>query len=136
VKPPLLFLGALTLALQGSADCPAVAQPAAARRSALLEHAREGAKAIPALAAALQDANLVVRRTAVRLLSEAGPPAHPALTDALANSDMLVRHTALLALCNPLTLESLPPLETATNDKMSSQARSRECLSPFAGPAG
>lgn len=88
----------------------------AARRTGLIAHADRGADAIPALAAALEDENLVVRRTAVRLLVELGAPAQPALGGALANSDALVRRAALSAVCDPPTPERLPHLRTAVVD--------------------
>lgn len=88
----------------------------AARRDALLRQADRGRAAIPALSAALNDENLVVRRTAVRLLVEAGAPAMKALTKALDNSDALVRRAALVALCDPPGPQSLPHLAKAITD--------------------
>jgi hypothetical protein len=82
----------------------------------LLQQAAKGASAVPALAAALQDENLVVRRTAVRLLVELGEPARPALADALTNTDVLVRRTAVSCLCDPPTADALPHLKTALQD--------------------
>jgi len=94
----------------------AARQPAAARRATLLREAARGPGAIPALSAALQDENLVVRRTAVRALAELGAPARLALAGALDNTDVLVRRTALRALCDPPRAESLPALSTALKD--------------------
>ncbi|MCE5240793.1 HEAT repeat domain-containing protein [bacterium] len=120
MKTPLVHLGVLLLGLQLGALAAGQAAPAtsspAARRMALIQQANQGAAAVPALAAGLQDANLVVRRTAVRLLIEAGTPARPALTGALDNADALVRRAALSALCDPLTAEALPHLKKGLAD--------------------
>ncbi|NCO35439.1 MAG: hypothetical protein AUJ92_14140 [Armatimonadetes bacterium CG2_30_59_28] len=86
------------------------------RRNALIQQAAKGTAAIPALSAALQDENLVVRRTAARLLVELGSPAREALVEALGNPDFLVRRSALWAVCDPLTAESLPHLKKAAKD--------------------
>lgn len=91
-------------------------RPAAQRRAELLRQAAKGPVALSRLAAALDDGNLVVRRTAVRLLAEMGPPARPVLERALRNSDFLVRRTALLALCTPLTPAAQPALSQALRD--------------------
>lgn len=91
--------------------------PPAARRAALLRQASTGPGAVAALTAALQDENLVVRRTAVRLLTEiTGARAQQALTEALGNSDALVRRTALYALCDPLTAAAVPHLRQGLRD--------------------
>lgn len=88
----------------------------AERRAVLLQQAAKGAGAVPALAAGLQDENLVVRRTAVRLLTDAGEAARPALISALDNSDALVRRAALVAVCTPLKPEALPHLKKGIKD--------------------
>ncbi len=120
MKTPLVHLGVLLLALQLGALAAGQAAPAtkppAARRMALIQQANQGAAAVPALAAGLQDDNLVVRRTAVRLLIEVGAPARTALTGALDNADALVRRAALSALCDPLTAEALPHLKKGLVD--------------------
>jgi len=109
--------GALALAWCLAAALAGAAETGAAeRRAVLLREAGRGERAIPALAGALADENLVVRRTAVRLLADLGAPARPALTAALDNSDALVRRAALVAVCAPLTAESLPPLRQAMAD--------------------
>jgi hypothetical protein len=121
VKTPLVHLGVLLLVLQlGAAEMgraqPPTSKPPAARRAALIQQAAKGEAALPALGAGLQDENLVVRRTAVRLLTEAGAAARPALVGALDNSDALVRRAALSAVCDPLTGEALPHLKKAITD--------------------
>lgn len=92
------------------------AQAPAQRRQALLQQAAKGESAIPALTKALQDENLVVRRTAARLLVDLGAPARPALVEALDNSDPIVRRAALAATCDPPTAECLPQLKKALKD--------------------
>lgn len=82
----------LTAALPG-ADSMGPAQ----RRDVLLKNAEGGDLA--AFVAALSDENLVVRRTAARLLARMGPSAESALAKAFENDDPLVRRTALRALC-------------------------------------
>ena len=120
MKTPLVHLGVLLLALQLGALAAGQAAPAtkppAERRMALIQQANQGAAAVPALAGGLQDANLVVRRTAVRLLIEVGAPARTALTGALDNADALVRRAALSALCDPLTAEALSHLKKGLAD--------------------
>lgn len=88
----------------------------AARRAALLKQATQGTASVPALAAALQDDNFVVRRTAVRLLAELGAPAREALGAALGNSDPLVRRAALVTVCDPPTADVLPHIRQAAGD--------------------
>lgn len=107
----------LLLAAAGFGQAPPAAGPSpAARRAALLAQAAKGAAAVPALTAGLQDDNLVVRRTAVRLLIDVGPPARTALVGALENTDALVRRAALSAVCDPLTAEALAPLRKGMSD--------------------
>jgi hypothetical protein len=103
-------------AAENGTNVPDYKRPPAERRAALLRQAAKGPKAIPALTAALDDENLVVRRTAARLLVEMGQPARSALAKALNNSDVMVRRTALWALCDPLTAEALPALSQALQD--------------------
>jgi len=69
----------------------------AERRDALLKAALGGG--VEEVGRGLSDENLVVRRTAARLLAEAGASAEGALATALGNTDSLVRRTALRALC-------------------------------------
>jgi hypothetical protein len=120
VKTPPVYLGVLLLALLVGALTAGQAAPAtkppAERRMALIGQADKGAAAVPALTAGLQDENLVVRRTAVRLLIELGAPGRPALTSALTNDDALVRRAALAAVCDPLTAEALPHLKQGLGD--------------------
>lgn len=78
---------AAALALAASV---ALAQAPAERRQALL-----GNTSVAALTAALDDANGVVRRTALRRLIQKGDAAGPALVKALSNTDPVVRLTAL-----------------------------------------
>jgi hypothetical protein len=116
VKAALSPLLVVSLALTAAGWAQTAAGSPAARRAALLKQAAQGAASVPAAAAALQDENLVVRRTAVRLLAEMGEPAHAALAGALDNSDVLVRRTALRSLCDPPTVQSLPHLARAMQD--------------------
>lgn len=107
---------AFQVAILGMGQAQNKQQSPAERRAALLRVAATGTQAIPALTAALQDDNLVVRRTAARLLSEIGSPARAALVSALGNQDVLVRRAALTSLCDPLTAETLPYLQSAMKD--------------------
>ncbi|NOY79714.1 MAG: hypothetical protein GXP31_01785 [Kiritimatiellaeota bacterium] len=69
------------------------------RRALLFKVAKHGdVGRIAFLAKGLDDSNMIVRRTAVRLLAEQGPPARAALEEATGNTDALVRRTAFLAL--------------------------------------
>ena len=66
------------------------------RRWSLLDAFRqEGAGAVPALAAALDDEALFVRRTAAHLLVRLGEPALPGVERALQNPDFQVRRIAM-----------------------------------------
>lgn len=107
---------ALVVSLTTAACARTAARSPAARRAALLKQATQGAASVSALAAALQDDNLVVRRTAVRLLTELGAPAREALAAALGNSDVLVRRAALVAVCDPPTADVLPQIRQAAGD--------------------
>jgi len=91
--------------------------PVLARRAQLQRQASEGAAAVPALAAALQDASPLVRRQAARLLLEMGAPGQAALTATLGNSDLLVRRTALKATWRMPPEQALPHLKTALADE-------------------
>jgi len=88
----------------------------AGRRAALQRKAAGGIKAIPDLVTSLDDENMVVRRTAVRLLIQFGEPARDSLTGALDNSDELVRRVAFRTVLWPLTPKSLPIIEKALKD--------------------
>ncbi len=119
MKVGIRLRGALTVSLLASVVVVHAqpTPPPAARRAALLRHASMGPAAVPALAAALTDDNLVVRRTAVRLLTEiGGTAARQALAEALGNSDALVRRTALYALCDPLTEAAVAHLRQGLSD--------------------
>jgi hypothetical protein len=117
VKPTIALTALACCAVLSAALAqPGAATSPAARRAAVLQQATRGAAAIPALAAALQDDNLVVRRTAVRLLIDVGPPAKATLTAALDNSDALVRRAALSAVCDPPDATCVPCLKTAVKD--------------------
>jgi glycosyl hydrolase family 2/HEAT repeat protein len=87
------------------------------RRADLYKLAAAGPNAAPQLAAALDDENGIVRRTAARLLAEIGKPAEKALVGALANSDVVVRRTALNAVCDLLKGEAMPHLAKAMSDE-------------------
>ena len=94
----------------------AAGTPAAERRNAVIGLSAEGAKALPQLIQALDDANPLVRRAAARGLSALGDPAQAALRKALGNSDPLVRRTALKGLCRLTKADPLPVLGTALDD--------------------
>ena len=116
-KTSLLTLCAAALA----AWVPACGPPARdnavlARRAALEKQTSTGARAIPELAAALDDPSPIIRRTAARLLLEMGAPARPALMDALGNSDLLVRRTAVKAASGLPPEQALPILSRALAD--------------------
>lgn len=114
--PMLAALATLTLALAAT-GYGEPGEPPAARRAALIREAAKGAAAVPALSKALQDGNLVVRRTAVRLLSGIkGEAARQVLGGALGNDDALVRRTALYSLSDPLDDASLPYLRQGLHD--------------------
>ncbi|NKB68276.1 MAG: hypothetical protein GKR89_14535 [Candidatus Latescibacteria bacterium] len=91
MKQKTVFM-ALALSMIFTANSMALSP--AERRLALLEigHSAKGAAA---LAAALEDDNEVVRRTALRLLVRLGAPGRQALVAALDNGDPVVRMTAL-----------------------------------------
>ena len=86
----LVPIAATLLVLCALAD----AQDAAARRMALLEDD----VTVAALAAALDDGDVLVARTAARLLPAHGEAAIPALRQALRSEDMLVRRNAAMNL--------------------------------------
>ncbi|HQC53928.1 MAG TPA: hypothetical protein PLE92_12385, partial [Lentisphaeria bacterium] len=83
----ILSFTAMTVVLAGCStpsayQMPMIAPPArldsespAERRTALIRESNQGLNAIPLLTVALNDENLVVRRTAVRLLASHGEPA-------------------------------------------------------------
>ena len=113
VIPSLLVLLAAQSNLRAAEN---IAASPARRRAALIQRAAGGAKAIPTLRVALSDENLVVRRTACRLLSGIGVPAREALGEALGNSDLVVRRTALWKLFDLLGTDALPHLAKALRD--------------------
>ena len=94
----------------------AAADSPSERRAALLACSAQGAAAIPALTAALEDENGVVRRTATRLLAKLGEPAGEQLSKALGNSDFVVRLIALRKLTEVLQRDATPYLATALKD--------------------
>lgn len=118
---PLLcvaFVAMLDIPAVGDAgpDSQTVKASALERRAALIRRAGDGPQAIPRLTQALDDQNLVVRRTAVRLLAEMGAPAKAALIGVLDNDDIVVRRTALRAICALLRADALPFLAKAVED--------------------
>jgi len=106
-----------TFMLAFLAAAAAHAASPAQRRAALIEQAAKGANAAPALTAALDDDNMVVRRTAARLLAQMGEPGKAGLGKALGNSDFLVRVSAIRAVCAEPTAESVPVLAKAVADQ-------------------
>lgn len=93
------------------------AQGPGERRAALLRLVGEGAAAVPRLTAGLNDENVVVRRTAARLLARLGKEGREPLTQALTNSDSLVRLIALRALLGSHGQRMVPLLKTALGDE-------------------
>jgi hypothetical protein len=88
------------------------------RRAAVLEAAKNGEAALPALTAAMNDPDPIVRRTAVRCLGELGKPAADALSQAAQNdADPLVRRTALRDLSRIDGEAALPTLAKAATDE-------------------
>lgn len=78
---------------------PALAQPDAAARRALLLTLRPGQlAAVERLSASLDDADPIVARTAARLLGQFGDAALPCLRKALQSDDVLVRRNAVASL--------------------------------------
>lgn len=73
----------------------------AQRRQALIEVAKLGRRALPYLGAALYDEEVMVKRTALRLLINIGKPAKELIKAAVINSDVDVRRMALLGLEYP-----------------------------------
>jgi hypothetical protein len=115
----ILLLAGGCLGAIGCAAAMADLQSAdpAVRRLAVLEIANaKRADATQRLAAALDDPNPVVRRTAARGLRGLGVPATAALSTALGNSDSEVRMIAFLAL-NDLGGLGLPELAVAAADQ-------------------
>ena len=88
-----------------------------ARRRALLDAAAKGAESVPVLQQGLRDANVVVRRTAARLLAEIGGAAEAGLAQAIENSDPLVRRIALTALARLEQAKAVPHLGKALGDE-------------------
>jgi len=96
VVAALVFAGAIPLA------SPSVGQgspsDAAARRLALLKIETGDAGALKRLQKALGDKDVVVARTAARLLVKHGAPDAPVLREALKHGDVLLRRTVAMGL--------------------------------------
>ena len=108
----LAGFGVETMSLFGAESLPAE------RRTHLLQAAaKEGDKAIPVLRRGLEDPNMVVRRTATRLLGDLGAKAQPALMAALDNEDAVVRQAALKGLLAIDTVDHVSALRRALNDE-------------------
>lgn len=112
MKRALLVRAALIAVLLLSAGVLASAQDAAARRLALLQPD----VTVEALVEALNDADVVVARTAARLLPGKGAAAVPALEQALGHADVLVRRAAAMNL-GALGPAALPLVERALGDE-------------------
>jgi hypothetical protein len=106
------FMSCCVLLLICVAAAHAQSSGPAARRQQLLEHAGDPS-AVSALAAALNDDNAVVRRTALRLLADMPSAAHDHLVAALGNDDVVVCRGALRALVAHGGLDALPYLTDA-----------------------
>ncbi len=87
-----------------------------ARRVQMNDAAAQGAAGLPVLERGLQDESPLVRRAAARGLAESGAPA-AVLLAAMDNSDLVVRRTALLALAGtPPGMAALPYIAKALDD--------------------
>jgi hypothetical protein len=76
-----------------------------------------GPSAVAELTAALGDDNLILRRTAARVLGDLGAQAKDALDRALDNDDVVVRRTALWAICGLPGIDAVPYLGRAIKDE-------------------
>jgi hypothetical protein len=107
-----LVAAALTAACVG----PARQQPTPAQRRMALLDAPADAQSVPQLVRALDDSNVVVRRTSARLLARLGEPATSGLAKAQANDDVLVRRTGLVGLTRLGGVVALSGVERALTD--------------------
>lgn len=112
MKETLVLRVALVALALICAGALAFGQDAAPRRMALLQPE----VTVEALAAALDDADAVVARTAARILPSKGAAAVPALEKALGHADPLVRRSAAMNL-GALGAAALPLLERALGDE-------------------
>ena len=110
---PILLTVGLTAGLYLAQAQP---QDALARRMAMLEIKATDAQTIAPLAQGLRDDDLLVARTAARLLLRCGKPALPALRQALQHDDMLVRRTVAMGL-GALGPEAVDLLAEALKDQ-------------------
>ena len=92
----LIFAGAIPLAGPSVGQVPP--SDAAARRLASLKLKGEDAEALGQLQKALGDKDVVVARTAARLLVRHCAPDSPSLKQALKHGDMLLRRTVVMGL--------------------------------------
>ena len=110
-------LSGLTVLVAVACAAPAVHNPGPGeRRLELLQPPGDSGDPLARLVAALDDENLVVRRTAARLLAEQGEAAAPALAATQEDEDMLVRRTGLVALCRLGGGNALAAVATALTD--------------------
>ena len=109
-------IGALAAVALAAACAGTVAPDAgpAQRRLKLLERAGPGR--VPVLTKALEDENVIVRRTAARLLGELGEPAAAALATTQQDVDPLVRRIGLAAICRLGGGGALAAVEHALTD--------------------
>ena len=103
----LLLLAAIAV----STTC--AAQSAAQRREALLRAPDD----VSGLVGALDDQNMVVRRTAMRLLVRGGTATDEALAAALTNSDVVVRTAAVRSACRADSGSKVDMLSKAAKDE-------------------
>ncbi|HRU06059.1 MAG TPA: HEAT repeat domain-containing protein [Candidatus Brocadiia bacterium] len=89
----------------------------AQRRAKVSEAAAQGVAGVPALRKAMADESPLVRRLAARLLADMGQPAQAAMLEALDNPDVVVRRTALAALAGQAKGTLPPWLEKCLKDK-------------------
>ena len=102
-----------------AAACAGIRTPHAGpaqRRLELLESVRSGNAPVPVLVQALADENVVVRRTAARLLGEVGEPAAAGLAMTQDDDDELVRRIGLAGICRLGGAEALAANERALSD--------------------
>ncbi len=112
----VLLLAAVFLAEHVAADLRLDAPEPSVRRRAVIGQARRGPEAMPALARALKDSDMLVRRAAVNGMRRLDAAALPGLRQALRNEDMLVRRNAAMSL-GQFGIEAMPLMQQALRDR-------------------
>jgi HEAT repeat protein/glycosyl hydrolase family 2 len=109
-------LGLCICSTAAAPEAPGDTASLAEKRAALMQCAEGTPEAIAHLTQALDEDNLILRRTAVRLLRDLGAQAKEALDHALDNDDVVVRCSALWAICSIPEVDPLPYLSRAIGD--------------------